>query len=239
MSGSVWSVMNTWNRVPVGVSERELRPGMRFLASSDRPRPLGPTRQIDQVGDLGHVSTFAIVAAIGGDRRPPAACGDGETGGADWFGEVVTDREPHPTVAAGVNEPVRQASRVRPGHDLDLGRIDRQLGQRHRQDLDVIAGSVRSGVARPQNPGQGFTGGVQERQERMMPEPTLVRGGSALLVGMRRDQGGIDVDHIEAGVDTGGPHPTTRRSPRLGDPVERGRVDGLEGSPRCRGRSGR
>ena len=42
---------------------------MGILASGDGPRARGPARQVDQVGDLGHLGAFAHVAAVSGDRR--------------------------------------------------------------------------------------------------------------------------------------------------------------------------
>lgn len=84
----------------------------------------------------------------------------------------------------------------------------------------MVGGSARPGVARAQHRGECLTGGVEVGQQRVVPEPALVREGRPLLLRVRADQGGVDTDHVEARVGVGGP----RRGPCLGtagpDPIE-------------------
>ena len=141
-----------------------------------------PAGQVDEVGDLRDIGAVAFVGAVGGDRRDPTPCGNLQAGGADRCGQIVTDREPHVRGAAGVDEPVSERGRVGPGHHLHDFRIDGQLRQRHGQQLDVIGGGVRSGVAGPQDPRQRLARRVQECEERVMPEPALVGRRRALLL---------------------------------------------------------
>lgn len=44
------------------------------------------------------------------------------------------------------------------------------LRQGQVQDLDVVGGGVRPGVARAQHPGQGLAGGIQEAEQRVVAE---------------------------------------------------------------------
>jgi hypothetical protein len=192
--------------VPVDVGEGELGAGVGFLASGDGPSPVGPAGQIDHVGDLGDVGAFAFVVAIGGDGRLPPAGDNGQAGRADWFGQVVTDAEAHVCSTARVDEAVGERGGVGPSDDLDHCGIHRQLRQSHRQQFDVIGGGVGPGVTWSQDPAQRFTGGVQERQQRVIPEPALVGRRGTLLVRMRGDERAVEVDHVEPRVTTGVPH---------------------------------
>ena len=109
--------------------------------------------------------------------------------------------------------------------------IDRQLGQGVVEHDDVIVGVARCGVARPQARGQGLTGGVEEGHERRESEPVLVIRGGPLLVRMRTDQRGVEVDHVETRIKAGRPGFCPRRGPRRGDALESRLIDGLEGPP--------
>jgi hypothetical protein len=64
--------------------------------------------------------------------------------------------------------------------------VGRQLPQRLSGDRDVVGGGVRPGVARPQLDLQRFTAAldavVDERAQRMEPEPTLERRRRTLLL---------------------------------------------------------
>lgn len=53
--------------------------------------------------------------------------------------------------------------------------------------------SHRSGIARPQDPDQGLAGVVQEAEQWVVAEATLVGRGGLFLLGVAGDQGGIDV----------------------------------------------
>ena len=152
------------------------------------------------------------------------------------FGEIVADTEPHLGVDAGLDELVCQSRRIGAGHDLGHGRIDGQLGKSHVEHGDVIGSGVRSGVTRSQDPGQCFTGGVQERQQRMEPEPALVRRSRTGLVRMRGDQRRVEIDHVELWVRARCPHPCPRRGSSCRNPTQCVVIDGFQGAPsrRCR-----
>jgi hypothetical protein len=96
---------------------------MGMLAAGDHPGPLGPARQVHVVGDLDDLG--------------------------DLGGQRMADNETDTTFAAGVEEPVRTPSRVRPGDHLDQIRIDRQLKQRVIEHGDVICGGAMSVASRP------------------------------------------------------------------------------------------
>lgn len=72
---------------------------------------------------------------------------------------------------AGVDEAVGEGSRVSPGDDLDRRGIGGKLSQRHGEELDMVGGRVRPGVPGPQDPSERFAGGVEEREQRVVPEP--------------------------------------------------------------------
>jgi hypothetical protein len=84
------------------------------------------------------------------------------------------EKRTHLGVTAGVDEAMRQRRRVGTSDDLDGRGVDRQLGQRHGEQFDMVRSRVRPGVARPQDPCQCFTGGVQEGEQRVMPEAAFV-----------------------------------------------------------------
>ena len=69
-----------------------------------------------------------------------------------------------------------------------------------------------------------------------MTEPALVGRRRSLLLGMGGDQGGIEVDDVEAGVGSRGPHLLAGTRSGHRDPLECFGVDGLEGPPRRRRR---
>jgi hypothetical protein len=71
-----------------------------------------------------------VVAAVGADRWPPPSSRDRKAGGADLFGEVEPDREPHVRRPARIDEAVGQRGGVGSGDDLDLVRVDTKLRQR-------------------------------------------------------------------------------------------------------------
>ena len=98
----------------------------------------------------------------------------------------------------------------------------------------MVGGGVRPGVARPQDPGQRFAGGIQEREQRVMPEPALVGRRRALLVGVGGDQRAVEIDHVEPGIGARRPHPSPCLGTSGGDPLERGGVDRVQRAPRRR-----
>jgi hypothetical protein len=76
---------------------------------------------------------------------------------------------------------VGKRGRVGPGDHLDLGGADGQLGQGQLEQLDVIRGGVRRGVAGTQDRRQGFASGIEDGQQRVEPEAPLVGGRRSSL----------------------------------------------------------
>jgi hypothetical protein len=68
--------------VPVGVGERELRPGMRALLADDHPAPRRPRVQVEVVGDLAHLPVRSLLAVLI-EGRFPVGVGDLEDRRAD------------------------------------------------------------------------------------------------------------------------------------------------------------
>jgi hypothetical protein len=71
-----------------------------------------------------------------------------------------------------------------------------QPKQGHRQHVQMIGGGVGAGVARPKHPGKGLAGAipaVQPDPQRVEPEALLVGRRRTLLVGVRIDQGRINI----------------------------------------------
>ena len=73
-----------------------------------------------------------------------------------------------------------------------------ELGQGGVEDRDLVRGVVGVCLPRSQQPGQRFTGPtrtvVDEREHRVEPEPALEVRGRLLLLRVRTDQGGIEID---------------------------------------------
>ena len=113
-------------RVPAGQRDRSIRSVISSTWASSR--------------------SSVPLAVIAGTHQ---AFGDGNTGGSDGCGEVVTDREPNASGPACVDEPVGERGGVGAGDDLVSVRVDRQLRERQVEDLDVIGCRVRTGVAGP------------------------------------------------------------------------------------------
>jgi hypothetical protein len=70
----------------------------------------------------------------------------------------------------------------------------RQLRQRHLQDLDVVAGVVGRGIARPQFAGERLLRLLQVAEDGMKAVPVLEVGSRRLLVGVRVDQRGVEIE---------------------------------------------
>ncbi len=67
------------------------------------------------------------------------------------------------------------------------------LGKGLVEDGDVVSGGVGTGVAGPEQCGQGFAGVVQEAQQWVVAEAALVGGRRLLLLGVAGNQGGVEV----------------------------------------------
>lgn len=108
--------------VPVEVSERELRAGVRALAPADQPGPIRPVGEVDLASQFGHPRAVARLAALA-DRRPPGGFLERKQGFAHRFGELVAKREPDPRLPAGVGEIMARASRIRARQDVPIKRV--------------------------------------------------------------------------------------------------------------------
>jgi len=126
---------------------------------------------------------------------------------------------------------VRAAGGVGPGDHLGLERVDGQLEQGVVEDDDVVGGGARAGVARPQQGGEWFAGGVQVGHERVVTEPALVGRRRALLLRVRADQGGVEVDHVEPGIHAPGPRVLAGMRAGQRDLFEHDLVDRFERAP--------
>ena len=91
--------------------------------------------------------------------------------------------------------PSVRISTFRPGRPRPMSG---QLRQRLPGDGDVVGGGVRPGVPGPQHHRQRLPGAVRavvdERPQRMEPEPAFERGRRVFLLRVRGDQGGVEVD---------------------------------------------
>jgi hypothetical protein len=94
-------------------------------------------------------------------------------------------------VRARVDEAVRERGGIGPSHDLDRLGVDGRPGDRHGR------GACSTPRCRAAGSPPRLAGGVEERQQRVMPEPALERRRRALLLRVRRDEGGVEVDHVE------------------------------------------
>lgn len=56
----------------IGVGEGELGPGMGFRAPGDGPGAHRPQREVDEIGDLGHLGALALRAPVGTDGGQPS-----------------------------------------------------------------------------------------------------------------------------------------------------------------------
>jgi hypothetical protein len=187
--------------MPVGVGDPQLRAGVRALPAHDHPHPGRPGSEVEQPGHLEHPGTVAglAIAVIGALPGPLGHPGEG-------FGDGVGQGEPHRVRQPLGGEPVQQLVRAAGGvgahQDLAAGAGPRsvpgQLAQRLAQHGDVVGGGVGAGVARAQQHRKRLTGAgravIDERPQWMVAKPALKRRRRALLVRVRRDQGGVDVD---------------------------------------------
>jgi len=138
-------------------------------------------------------------AAIAVERCHPVLRGGDR--GSHWCGDRDPDRE------LGVDAVTAQAAQVseefvaaagRVGPDEDRAAVPirvRDLPQSVAQDGDVIGGSIRSGVTRPQNPGQGLTGRVEETQQRVIAERALPGRRCCFLLRVRQHDRRVDVQY--------------------------------------------
>ena len=136
------------------------------------------------------------------------------------------------------------------GADQQLPPVSgRDLSDGRGQDGDVVGGGVRAGVPGAQHQRQRFLGVVAPETQRVVAEALLERRSRTFLPGVRRDQGGVDVEDdgvTEIGVSDPrggepvgqlGPDVRADRRPRFVDPFPRCGGDLVQGPPhRRRGR---
>ena len=107
--------------------------------------------------------------------------------------EVQADRESQPQLPSSLQQRIGGAGAVAAEQDL-AARSVRQLRQRHLQDLDVVAGVIGRGVARPQFAGERLLRLLQVADDGMKAVPVLEVGSRRLLVGVRVDQRGVEIE---------------------------------------------
>jgi len=216
---------------------------VRALAAHDHPRALGPAREVERFGQLGDLPVSTLGAVLV-ERRDPTVRGQIEDCGADGLGEVVADREADAPLPAEVEQLVAGARRVDAQQQLDrLDLLAGDLLERRLGDVDLVGGGIRAGVARAQLCAQRLARLVEVGEQRVKAKAALEGPGGALLVGVARDQRGVEVDRhllgrhpepprLGAGLRVRGPQavePAGLASDRLDDAKRRGvRGDGAE-----------
>jgi hypothetical protein len=237
----------------VGIGDPQLRARVRAFLAQDQPGARRPSVQWGQAGGLGDpgpVAGFDLHTGLGRagfaglvGRRPRCRRQSGQGGVYVEVGEAGPDGELHALLgevggellgcAGGVGAHQHGDAPVLVGGALRGG----QLGECGVEYDDVIGGGVRAGLARSQQLGDRFPTTVvtviDEPEQRVEPESLLPRAGRVLLVGVRGDQGGVEIDHYLSALDRGpghGPDPLAGRRPGGADRGEG--VVGIRGQPR-------
>ena len=206
------------------VEDRELGAGMGPLAADDQAGALGPSGEVDAVGQLCDLGALAL-GAVAVDRLSPGRLRQAPDRLANPLVDLVADREADAGVAAVGGEGVGAPADVGAGEDLAVEVRLGQLLQGQLQHLEVIGGGVGGGVAGPQDrrpaarlsrPGSRAAGGSRSRPcscRRRLPSrsgrPAARRRcrGSAPRAGLRHPRpgqrlGAGGADRFEqAGVD--------------------------------------
>ena len=168
--------------VDVDVGEGELGAGVGLFFAHEHPGPFGTRREVDQVGDLGHLTHFALFGPVRRDRGAPTTLGDRDDHPGQLGGEVLTATEPDHALGAGVEEGAAAARRVGAHDHLGLLRVDRQLEEGLVEDPSVVGGRPRPGVPRAQQPRQVLARGVEVGEQGIEAEAALVGGGGLLFL---------------------------------------------------------
>ena len=128
------------------------------------------------------------------------------------------------------------------------------LAQGSVEDVDVVGGGVRAGVAAAQLAGEKLPGVVAERQHRVIPERPLERRRRLFLLRMADHDRGVQIDHQAGQLAAGrggrwerrptglavlGPGHLAGRRSRPRDPGQPGVVDAVEQPPTRRVRGHR
>jgi hypothetical protein len=131
------------------------------------------------------------------------------------LGEIEADREANLQLAQGVGEVVRGPARVGACQYLHPPGLIGQLGQRRPQHGNMVGRGVGTGAAGSEHPGQRFAAGLQVAEQRVEPEAALEVARRALLLGVSRDQRGVEVEDDLAGGRTSSPGLLASSPPRL------------------------
>jgi len=214
----------------VAVEGEVAGPGEEVLRHADDGEPC----LVDGEAGRGQVGEPEVVGVADRSFGSPSAAVEG-FGVGDVIVVEVGDHQLE-AVAVDVGEgELRAGMWVFAAGDHLRGR-HRQLGEGGVEHRYVIGGGAGAGVAGPQQHGQLLAGGIQPGAQRVEPEPALVGRRRLFLLRVRPDQGGVDVDHVEARVHARRPRPCTGSGPGLADAAQGGVVDGLQGPPRRRRR---
>ena len=103
-----------------------------------------------------------------------------------------------------------------------------QLGEGELEQRHVVGGRVGAGVAGAQDPGQGLAARGLAAEQRVEAEAALVGARGALLVGVRREQRGVDVENHAAGRRGAVPGAGAGRGAGLADLREQLLVEALQ-----------
>jgi len=210
--------------VAAGVREGELRPRVGTLAAAEGARALRPGRKVE--GKLGHPGALALAAGAV-ERREPSLLGYGQAGRAHALREVIAHREGEPAGGDRAEEVVRGPGRVAAHEGAAAGGPVRQLREGELKQRDVVGGPVGTGVTGAQDAGEGLARAGLEAKQRVEAEAALVGAGRALLLGVRREQRGVDVEDEASRVAGVAPGAGAGRGAGLPDPGERGLVEAL------------
>ena len=136
---------------PVSVDVVEAQPcaGVGSFSAHDDPHALGPSRQVQQVGDLRHVRALPGVA-VGVVRGRPGGLGDLRVDVGRAVGELEAHRVGHPAAGEEPHGLLRAPGAVDAHQHFSAGSgSESGLVQGPRDHLDVVGGGVRPRVSRP------------------------------------------------------------------------------------------
>lgn len=185
---------------PVDVGEPQLGAGVWAFFSYHQPHPGRPAGKVDQVGDFGDPRPVAdlTVGVVGGG---PHLLGNLVHRLDQGLGEGEPERVLHAACVAVLHEFVGAATSVGAYQHFPPDpprRRPRQLLQCLGEDRFVVGGGVRAGIAGAQRDrgrlARAVGSVVDERAQRMEPEPLFPGRGGVLFLAVRVEQGGVQID---------------------------------------------